>query len=176
MHVCICTYVLYVQWLLCLQRIESLAGRCFSLRASCGVYLKRTGTLKRAMDLFMNLVPNLVKQRYVSILTSLCPTSLTSPPSYPPFLLLPPSLIPSLSLLLLLLPSQPPSFPPSLSPPFSPYYYLRPIPFTIPRAPSSLILHTASCSSIIYFLILIHFFFLCSFIPALLLSLFFSSM
>ena len=64
--VCICTYVrnVYVQWLLCLQRIESLAGRCFSLRASCGVYLKRTGTLKRAMDLFMNLVPNLVKQRY----------------------------------------------------------------------------------------------------------------
>ena len=136
--VCICTYVRYVQWLLCLQRIESLAGRCFSLRASCGVYLKRTGTLKRAMDLFMNLVPNLVKQRYVSVFTSLCPSPLLShpfsyslTPSFPP----PPSLI------------LPFSYPPARSQSFSLYYYLHSIPY---HSSCSLISHFASRASSSY--------------------------
>ena len=57
-------FSLLLQWLLCLQKIDSLAGRCFSMRARCGLFLKKTGTLNRALVLFMKLIPDLVKQRW----------------------------------------------------------------------------------------------------------------
>jgi hypothetical protein len=57
-----------LSWLLCLQRVDSMAVRSWELRARCGNFLKKSGILTNALHFLMHLAGDLLKHRKVAAL------------------------------------------------------------------------------------------------------------